>query len=183
MVTELMKDIYRIEVPLPKNPMKLLNSYLIRSDGRSLVIDTGFNRPECKEALMSGLKELNVDFDRTDLFLTHLHADHSGLLFSVKTEKNRAFAEEREAKVVNMLHKDEYWDHIYEEFRKAGLKLPKEEAVATHPGVMWRPDGEIDFTYITDGQTMTVGDYNLRCIVRVIPVCMTKNGKFSLLAI
>ena len=165
MVTELMKDIYRIEVPLPKNPMKLLNSYLIRSDGRSLVIDTGFNRPECKEALMSGLKELNVDFDRTDLFLTHLHADHSGLLFSVKTEKNRAFAEEREAKVVNMLHKDEYWDHIYEEFRKAGLKLPKEEAVATHPGVMWRPDGEIDFTYITDGQTMTVGDYNLRCIV------------------
>lgn len=24
MVTELMKDIYRIEVPLPKNPMKLL---------------------------------------------------------------------------------------------------------------------------------------------------------------
>ena len=81
MVTELMKDIYRIEVPLPKNPMKLLNSYLIRSDGRSLVIDTGFNRPECKEALMSGLKELNVDFDRTDLFLTHLHADHSGLLF------------------------------------------------------------------------------------------------------
>ena len=87
MVTELMKDIYRIEVPLPKNPMKLLNSYLIRSDGRSLVIDTGFNRPECKEALMSGLKELNVDFDRTDLFLTHLHADHSGLLFSVKTEK------------------------------------------------------------------------------------------------
>ena len=86
MVTELMKDIYRIEVPLPKNPMKLLNSYLIRSDGRSLVIDTGFNRPECKEALMSGLKELNVDFDRTDLFLTHLHADHSGLLFSVKTE-------------------------------------------------------------------------------------------------
>ena len=165
MVTELMKDIYRIEVPLPKNPMKLLNSYLIRSDGRSLVIDTGFNRPECKEALMSGLKELNVDFDRTDLFLTHLHADHSGLLFSVKTEKNRAFAEEREAQVVNMLHKDEYWDHIYEEFRKAGLKLPKEEAVATHPGVRWRPDGEIDFTYITDGQTMTVGDYNLRCIV------------------
>ena len=165
MVTELMKDIYRIEVPLPKNPMKLLNSYLIRSYGRRLVIDTGFNRPECKEALMSGLKELNVDFDRTDLFLTHLHADHSGLLFSVKTEKNRAFAEEREAKVVNMLHKDEYWDHIYEEFRKAGLKLPKEEAVATHPGVMWRPDGEIDFTYITDGQTMTVGDYNLRCIV------------------
>ena len=165
MVTELMENIYRIEVPLPKNPMKLLNSYLIRGTDRNLVIDTGFNRPECREALMSGLQELDVDFDHTDLFLTHLHADHSGLLFSVKTEKNRAYAEEREARVVNMLHKDEYWDHIYEEFRKAGLKLPKEEAIATHPGVMWRPDSEIDFTWIKDGEILKIGDYHLRCIV------------------
>ncbi len=145
--------------------MKLLNSYLIRGTDRNLVIDTGFNRPECREALMSGLQELDVDFDHTDLFLTHLHADHSGLLFSVKTEKNRAYAEEREARVVNMLHKDEYWDHIYEEFRKAGLKLPKEEAIATHPGVMWRPDSEIDFTWIKDGEILKIGDYHLRCIV------------------
>ena len=165
MVTELMENIYRIEVPLPKNPMKLLNSYLIRGTDRNLVIDTGFNRPECREALMSGLQELDVDFDHTDLFLTHLHADHSGLLFSVKTEKNRAYAEEREARVVNMQHKDEYWDHIYEEFRKAGLKLPKEEAIATHPGVMWRPDSEIDFTWIKDGEILKIGDYHLRCIV------------------
>lgn len=165
MVTELMENIYRIEVPLPKNPMKLLNSYLIRGTDRNLVIDTGFNRPECREALMLGLQELDVDFDHTDLFLTHLHADHSGLLFSVKTEKNRAYAEEREARVVNMLHKDEYWDHIYEEFRKAGLKLPKEEAIATHPGVMWRPDSEIDFTWIKDGEILKIGDYHLRCIV------------------
>ena len=165
MVTELMKDMYRIEVPLPKNPMKLLNSYLIRSDDRSLIIDTGFNRPECREALMSALDELHIEFDSTDIFLTHLHADHSGQTFSLKTGRNTAYAEEREAKVVNMLHKDEYWEHIYEEFRKGGLKLPKEEAIATHPGVMWRPDGEVDFTYIRDGQVLKVGDYTLRCIV------------------
>ena len=30
----LMENIYRIEVPLPKNPMKLLNSYLIRQYGQ-----------------------------------------------------------------------------------------------------------------------------------------------------
>lgn len=165
MVTEMMKNIYRIEVPLPKNPMKLLNSYLIRGKDRSLIIDTGFNRPECREALMSALDELHVDFDSTDIFLTHLHADHSGQTFSLKTDRNIAYAEEREAKVVNMLHKDEYWEHIYEEFRKEGLKLPKEEALATHPGVMWRPDGEVDFTYIQDGQILEVGDYRFRCVV------------------
>ena len=90
MVTEMMKNIYRIEVPLPKNPMKLLNSYLIRGKERSLIIDTGFNRPECREAMMSALDELHVDFDSTDIFLTHLHADHSGQIFSLKTDKNTA---------------------------------------------------------------------------------------------
>lgn len=165
MATELMKDIYRIEVPLPNNPMKLLNSYFIRGKERNLIIDTGFNRPECKAALMGAIDELNADFDSTDFFLTHLHADHSGLLFAVKTEKNTAYAEKHEAAVVNRLHDDTYWAHIFEEFRKAGLKLSKEMAISTHPGVMWRPEGQVDFTHVKDGQILKIGDYNLRCVV------------------
>ena len=55
----MMKNIYRIEAPLPKNPMKLLNSYLIRGKERSLIIDTGFNRPECREAMTSALEPTN----------------------------------------------------------------------------------------------------------------------------
>ena len=46
-------DIYRIYVPLPDNPLKYLNCYILVSDGETLIIDTGFNRPECKQALMS----------------------------------------------------------------------------------------------------------------------------------
>lgn len=42
-------DIYRIEVPLPNNPLRYLNSYVVRGRDRFLVIDTGFNRPECRE--------------------------------------------------------------------------------------------------------------------------------------
>jgi glyoxylase-like metal-dependent hydrolase (beta-lactamase superfamily II) len=75
MATELMKDIFRLEVPLPRSPLKLLNSYLIRGEERNLLIDTGFNRPECEEALMSELASLEVDFNKTDIFITHLHAD------------------------------------------------------------------------------------------------------------
>lgn len=72
-------DIYRIYVPLPDNPLKYLNCYVLISDGETLIIDTGFNRPECKQALFDGLDELQVDFAHTKLFLTHLHGDHSGL--------------------------------------------------------------------------------------------------------
>lgn len=165
MVTEIMKDIYSIEIPLPKNPMKFLNSYLIRGKDRNLLIDTGFNRTECKEALMSGLAELDIDFDQTDLFLTHLHTDHSGLLFSVKTDKNRLYAEEKEGRVINMLHRDEYWNYIYMLFHRAGLRMEKDEALATHPGFVWKPDGQLDFTYVKDGDILEIGDYSFRCVV------------------
>ena len=78
-------DIYRIYVPLPDNPLKYLNCYVLVSDGETLIIDTGFNRPECKQALFDGLDELQVDFTHTKLFLTHLHGDHSGLTEELTT--------------------------------------------------------------------------------------------------
>ena len=62
-----------------RNPLKCLNSYVILDERRSLVIDTGFRMPECREALTAGLAELGVDMRRADIFLTHLHSDHSGL--------------------------------------------------------------------------------------------------------
>lgn len=74
-------DIFCIPVPLPDNPLKNLNVYVVRSGGEALVIDTGFNRPECREALLAGLRELGVDLNRTFLFLTHLHSDHTGLVW------------------------------------------------------------------------------------------------------
>ena len=74
-------DVFCIPVALPGNPLKNLNVYVVRSGGQTLVIDTGFNRPECREALLSGLRELGVDLGRTSLFLTHLHSDHTGLVW------------------------------------------------------------------------------------------------------
>ncbi len=72
-------DIYSIHIPLLNNPLKNLNCYVIKTADRSLVVDTGFRRPECLEALREGLKELELDITKTDLFITHLHADHCGL--------------------------------------------------------------------------------------------------------
>lgn len=165
MVTELMKDIYRIEVPLPKNPMKLLNSYLIMGKERNLLIDTGFNRPECRKALDDAMEELHFSLDDTDLFITHLHADHSGQVYYLKNENNKAFTEPREERVINHLHSDWYWHHIYDEFRSEGLRMEWEEAIATHPGHIWRPDDTVDFDFVHEGDMFHIGDYNLRVIV------------------
>jgi len=79
MIEEVATNIYRIGVPLPNNPLKETNSYFIRGSGTDLLIDTGFRRSECRDALRTGLLELGADTERLDVAVTHVHADHSGL--------------------------------------------------------------------------------------------------------
>lgn len=47
-VEQVKENIYRLGVTLPQNPLRELNSYLIRGGERDLLIDTGFRRPECR---------------------------------------------------------------------------------------------------------------------------------------
>ena len=72
-------NIYLISIPLPDNPLKNLNCYVVKAENESLIIDTGFNMEICYEALTEGLDELNIDLKNTKLFLTHMHSDHTGL--------------------------------------------------------------------------------------------------------
>lgn len=78
-ITEVYPNIFKNEIPLPNNPLRMINSYIIISKNRNLIIDTGFNTPECQIELMKGLDQLNIDLKKTDLLITHLHMDHSGL--------------------------------------------------------------------------------------------------------
>jgi len=78
-ITEVYPNIFKNEIPLPNNPLRAINSYIIISENRNLIIDTGFNTPECQIELTKGLDELNIDLKKTDLLITHMHMDHSGL--------------------------------------------------------------------------------------------------------
>ncbi len=79
MVEEVAKNIFRIGVVLPDNPLKELNSYLIRGTQSDVLIDTGFRCGVCREALTRGLEELGSKPERRDVLLTHIHSDHSGM--------------------------------------------------------------------------------------------------------
>jgi len=61
MIEQILPDLYRMEIPLPVNPLKALNSYVIKTANRFLIIDTGMNREEScsrchiEPALLTGL--------------------------------------------------------------------------------------------------------------------------------
>lgn len=55
------------------------NLYLVHAQPRSLLIDAGHNTEESKEIVMKMLRELEIDSNDLDVFLTHNHPDHAGL--------------------------------------------------------------------------------------------------------
>lgn len=51
MIKEVMPNIFQLKIPLPGNPLKVLNSYLIKGKERSPLVDNGFNWPELKHSI------------------------------------------------------------------------------------------------------------------------------------
>ena len=123
MITQVAERIYRIPVPLPGNPLKNLNSYLIRGP-RNLLVDTGFRQPECRQALLAGLAELEVDMAETDIFLTHLHSDHTGLAPELLTPTSRLFIGAVDRRRLVVSDEEEFaarWERSNDMYRAEGF--------------------------------------------------------------
>ena len=162
MIEEILANLYRIEIPLPKSPLKALNSYVIKDEERNLIIDTGWNQEECMEAMQAGLSELGVDLRRTDFFITHLHADHFGLLSNLVTDASKIYFNQPDA---NRFREGFRWDDFAHFARLNGY--PESELQASlhsHPGFKFRPEENLVFHILKEGDTLTIGDYRFRCV-------------------
>jgi len=95
------KNIYRIEIPLPNTPLKTVNNYFIQGTDRNLWIDTAYNNPDCRKIITEAISLLNVDFSKTDVFLTHKHEDHSGLVNFITAPNSEILASESTIKMLN----------------------------------------------------------------------------------
>ncbi len=158
MVEKVYDNIYRIGIKLPNNPLKELNSYLIKSDDRSLLIDTGFNRKESKEDLMNGLKELGVDLNKLDVFITHLHADHSGNVSEFKDTSDHIYASKIDGELINHMVTEEYWEGIGSQMYMSGLENDGVK-YTDHPAYKFRLSEPVDFTYLKEGDSLKIGDF------------------------
>lgn len=161
---EILPNLYRIEVPLPGSPLKATNSYVVKGTERSLVIDTGWNREDCMVALISGLKECGVDLRQADLFITHMHADHAGLMSAIAEEGTKIYFGEADAEIIRYAT-HEHWDEMIDFASRCGF--PREElerAIGNHPGRRYSPGNSLNLHVLKDGDTVSVGDYLFECI-------------------
>jgi len=167
MVEEVSPNIYRIEIPLPGSPLKALNAFVLKSLDRFLIVDTGWNREECLSAMLSGLRELKVDLNKSDIVITHLHADHSGLVGELVRKGTRVYLGEADASIVLLIREkaEERLHDLWGAYLSHGFPEPElRKAMDNHPGFRYGLSSPIPFDTIRNGDVIRFGDQALTCI-------------------
>ncbi len=162
LVEEVLPRLFRAEIPLPNNPLRATNSYIIKGEERNLIVDTGMNRKECREAFDAVLEKLQLDLSQTDFFITHLHADHLGLVSELAAASSRVFFNRPDALIASF---SDLWKLLFGVARKHGFSDKElEEALSRHPGYRYSPSEPVDFEFLEEGDELTYGPYTFTCI-------------------
>jgi len=162
MIEEILANLYKIEIPLPGSPLKALNSYVLKNAERNLIVDTGWNQEECMSSMRTGLRELAIDIKKTDFFITHLHADHFGLVSNLITDTSTIYFNRPDA---DRFRSGFRLDDFVNFARLNGY--PENELQTTlrnHPGLKFRPTEGLTFHLLKEGDTISIGDYVFKCV-------------------
>ena len=168
METQIITDrINRIKIRLPNNPLKTLNSYVVKGDSRNLLIDTGFHLDESFLDLREGLDSLSVDMARTDIFLTHCHADHTGNAGRIASDTSRVYSSAIDKKLVEFMvnRNDDLVKHFDSNMIRDGF--PKEErnlSLKVNPAARNNERTQFSLTGVDDGHIFDLGGLRLRTI-------------------
>lgn len=171
-ISEVYPSIFRIKVNLPNNPLKFINAYLVKGDERSLLIDTAMNMESCYIELSSALDEIGVDREKLDLFITHIHADHIGLIDRF-IKKSKVYMSDTEHNVVvEAIKHPDYW-HSMNNFLvingmpksilDGALKYLDQVYLQTYPSM--ENDLLKNFKSIKDNEEIKYGDFEFQGIL------------------
>ena len=184
MCEEILPNLFRNKIPLPDSPLKYLNCYIVRDSERSLIVDTGLNRKTCLDAMQRGLNTLAVDLSKSDIFITHRHDDHFGLVSKLLTDSTRIFFG-RSDKVLL-----ESWNGVGTIADYARLNgFPENEIQAVfdkHPAAEFDLDWIRQSKALDDGDVIAIGAYNFKCLATpghtIGHTCLYEPNKKILLA-
>jgi glyoxylase-like metal-dependent hydrolase (beta-lactamase superfamily II) len=132
--------------------------------------------------MLSGLRELEVDLSLTDIFITHMHADHTGLISHLATDTSKVFCSSIDAYKVN--HSNDWYDWLVYACRN-GFP-PLYEAITKHPFFKFCAHKWVNFTFVSEGDTIDAGDYSFQCVAApghtAGQICLYETGKKMLVS-
>jgi glyoxylase-like metal-dependent hydrolase (beta-lactamase superfamily II) len=132
-----------------------------------LIVDTGFNLPESLQDLRAGIEELGLDMKRTDIFLTHFHADHCGLVPKVVSPDSVVYmsAVDRDLFDDVMDNADNFWVLVERRFLNEGYPKNEFERTQTaNPAKKYLPEVKFTSVPVADGTRLSYGNFRLECV-------------------
>lgn len=164
MITEVENGIFTFEIVLPENPLKALNCYVIKgkNGGRNLLIDAGFGRTECLEALLVGMNELEIEPEDTDVFFTHAHTDHTGNGDALEDMGCKIYMGSIDYKVMLTGRDGSIWP---QRARKMGFPDEVRKVVETHNPAIIYASKTFTAQTVEDGDVLRYGGRKLECIL------------------
>lgn len=158
-------EIYQLKIPLPNSPLRYLNVYVVKTNEGNLLVDTGFNKPECYDALLMGLRELNIDMNQTILFLTHLHLDHIGLVEKIKLPKTRLIMGAEDYRYLGQIINGDILERFTERFMLEGFpKISDLEQKSLNQTINYSSEMLFDAILLKDGESFYIGNYEYECV-------------------
>jgi glyoxylase-like metal-dependent hydrolase (beta-lactamase superfamily II) len=167
LVKQIRPYLYSIAVALPGNPLKNLNSYVFKGKKRNLLVDTGFNIPACLASLKAGIAELGLDMAKTDIFITHCHADHCGLVPEIASPAAVVYMSGVDKTIVDQYTSqgEAYWERLDRAY--VGEGFPEAEmAVARglNPARRFIPSRNFLSRDVDDGDKIALDDFLFTCV-------------------
>ncbi|WP_247010565.1 MBL fold metallo-hydrolase [Halorientalis litorea] len=108
------------------------NAYLF-TEGPTTLVDTGISTPDTRAQLQSGLADHGLSFsDIERVFLTHYHADHSGLVGEIQAESDATvYVHEDDALLAS--GDEDAWSDLFETYENLfdqwGMPQAKQEGL------------------------------------------------------
>jgi len=167
MAQQVLKNIYRLPIQLEGSPLKVLNAYLITGGGRSLLIDTGYRMPSCRKDLFEQLAQFGLGPGDVDVFLTHMHSDHSGLAAEAAGSGGTIYISRQDGWIFGS---DEQVGQfrIQNNARMRSEGMPEDVIEEMFPSGTSRLAQELRETrhvYLEDGDELQAGGYRLKCVL------------------
>ena len=160
------EDLFTFPIPLPNNPLKWLNCYVLRGGPgeRNLLVDTGFYRPECIAALEEGLRQLSLKPEDTDVFLSHLHSDHAGNARYLQDRGCRILMGARDYAIIS-LPSHNRWARSGQHVLREGMPLRQLERMRQENREVSVTSGDFEAVQLQDGDVLLVAGRELLCVL------------------
>jgi glyoxylase-like metal-dependent hydrolase (beta-lactamase superfamily II) len=166
MIKQVAENIFQVKIPLTVPLLDSMNAYIIKDQDRSLIVDTGMAQTQCEETMRTALKELSVDLDRADFFMTHHHGDHFGLVGRLLTGDSVIYINAVEAEVIGRIKSRAILSEVAGFVELTGFpETDLSKVIPPRAGIEYQARDPWPFAFIADGDTISRGGHTFRCIV------------------